>query len=187
MRHLLNHMLTRLRSERGAAMVEFAIVLPVVLALVLGIVDFGKAFNYDNDLTELSATAARTAAVNSNAGTGAVTGDCAGSSFENYICDRASSPKLKSLIANYAGTGNVGPSGARGVCVAFPAGPTGTHGQVGDPVQVKISVTYRFLKFPVLNAALADKRLVSHATMRIERKATNPPFSATDLARTSCP
>ena len=33
-----------LRSERGAAAVELALVLPVLLILVLGIVEFGRAF-----------------------------------------------------------------------------------------------------------------------------------------------
>lgn len=34
----------RARGERGAAMVEFALVLPMLLILVFGIVDFGRAF-----------------------------------------------------------------------------------------------------------------------------------------------
>ncbi len=33
------------RGERGAAAVEFALVLPLLVALVLGIVDFGRAYN----------------------------------------------------------------------------------------------------------------------------------------------
>ena len=33
------------RDDRGAVMVEFAIVLPVLLLLLLGIVEFGRAYN----------------------------------------------------------------------------------------------------------------------------------------------
>ncbi len=32
-------------GERGAAMVEMAIVLPVLLLLVFGIIDFGRLYN----------------------------------------------------------------------------------------------------------------------------------------------
>ena len=33
------------RDDRGAAMVEFAIVLPVLLLILLGIIEFGRAYN----------------------------------------------------------------------------------------------------------------------------------------------
>jgi Flp pilus assembly protein TadG len=35
----------RIRDERGQATVEFALILPVLLLLVLGIIEFGKAWN----------------------------------------------------------------------------------------------------------------------------------------------
>jgi Flp pilus assembly protein TadG len=35
----------RSRDDRGAAMVEFAIVLPLLLVLVMGIIEFGRAYN----------------------------------------------------------------------------------------------------------------------------------------------
>jgi Flp pilus assembly protein TadG len=35
----------RLRDERGQATVEFALILPVLLLLVLGILEFGRAWN----------------------------------------------------------------------------------------------------------------------------------------------
>ena len=39
------------RGERGAAMVEMAIVLPVLLLLVFGIIDFGRLYNTQVTLT----------------------------------------------------------------------------------------------------------------------------------------
>ena len=37
----MNSLTRRVRSERGAELIEFALVLPVLLMIVLGIADFG--------------------------------------------------------------------------------------------------------------------------------------------------
>jgi Flp pilus assembly protein TadG len=50
---------TRRGDSRGAAAVEFAIVLPVVLLLVCGIVDFGRALNRQIVLTNAAREGAR--------------------------------------------------------------------------------------------------------------------------------
>jgi Flp pilus assembly protein TadG len=51
------------RSERGAAMVEFAIVLPVLVLLVGGIIDLGRLLYTYNNLTSAVREGARLAAV----------------------------------------------------------------------------------------------------------------------------
>src|SRR6478609_11994972 len=38
-------------SERGAALVEFAIILPILLTLVFGIIEFGRAYEVKVQLT----------------------------------------------------------------------------------------------------------------------------------------
>jgi hypothetical protein len=55
----------RFVSERGVALIEFALVLPFLLLIVFGMVDLGKAVSYWNDETHLANQAARYAAVNS--------------------------------------------------------------------------------------------------------------------------
>src|SRR5213592_3080182 len=60
-------------DERGVALVEFALVLPLLLLVVLGIVDFGKAFGYKNQETHLANEAARYAVVNGCTACGAQT------------------------------------------------------------------------------------------------------------------
>jgi len=51
------------RSEEGAALVEFAIVLPVLLLLVFGIIDFGRALSAQNSIVAAVNDGARLAAV----------------------------------------------------------------------------------------------------------------------------
>jgi Flp pilus assembly protein TadG len=49
------------RSDRAAALVEFAIVLPILLLLVFGIIDFGRALYTANNLTAAVREGARLA------------------------------------------------------------------------------------------------------------------------------
>lgn len=51
------------RDERGAAMVEFAIVLPVLILLVLAVIDFGRLLFLYNNLANAVREGARFAAV----------------------------------------------------------------------------------------------------------------------------
>ncbi|BCT77114.1 hypothetical protein SCMU_29560 [Sinomonas cyclohexanicum] len=51
------------RRERGAAAVEFALVVPLLLALVLGIVEFGHIYNAQIMISNAAREAARTMAV----------------------------------------------------------------------------------------------------------------------------
>lgn len=57
--------------ERGAAAVEFALVLPLLLTLVLGIIEFGHLYNAQIVITNAAREAARTMAVTNNSSTAA--------------------------------------------------------------------------------------------------------------------
>src|SRR5215472_17429833 len=50
-------------GDRGAAAVEFALVLPLLLLLVCGIIDFRRAINAQITLTQAARTGARLAAL----------------------------------------------------------------------------------------------------------------------------
>jgi Flp pilus assembly protein TadG len=56
----------RSKGERGASLVEFALVLPVLAVLIFGIIDFGFAFNSYIELRSGSREGARMAAVNNH-------------------------------------------------------------------------------------------------------------------------
>lgn len=51
------------KREEGAAAVEFALVVPVLLALLLGIIEFGFFFNQQVSATQVAREAARAVAV----------------------------------------------------------------------------------------------------------------------------
>lgn len=53
-------------SERGAAAVEFAILLPLLLVLVLGTIEFGRAYNTQITLTNAARDGARVMAISGN-------------------------------------------------------------------------------------------------------------------------
>lgn len=59
----LTRLLKRWRSEEGAAVVEFALVLPILMILVFGIIDFARAFYTISTLVSAVREGARYAAV----------------------------------------------------------------------------------------------------------------------------
>ena len=59
---------SRIRSERGAELIEFALTLPLLLLLVLGIIEFGFLFQEYEVVTNASREGARLAAFIPSAG-----------------------------------------------------------------------------------------------------------------------
>lgn len=62
-----------LAAQSGQSIVEFVLVLPFLLVLLFGIVDFGMAVNSQSDLNQVAANTARRLAVNANSGLNPVT------------------------------------------------------------------------------------------------------------------
>lgn len=56
--------LTGRRSERGAAAVEFALVMPILFMLIFGIIDFGYAINRSSMINNAARDAAREGSLN---------------------------------------------------------------------------------------------------------------------------
>jgi Flp pilus assembly protein TadG len=63
MTHNAHNARARRRNERGAAAVEFAIVLPILIVLVFGIVEFSIAYNREQGLHAAAREGARVAAL----------------------------------------------------------------------------------------------------------------------------
>src|ERR671925_137612 len=115
------------RDQAGAALVEFALVLPILILLLFGMLDFGKAFNYWIDGTHLANKAARWAAVNKNPGAGQ------GKSLQQYVADQADTAELRSGIQV-------------SICLKDGDGD-GITGEVGDPVRVVVTYDHNWMSF----------------------------------------
>jgi Flp pilus assembly protein TadG len=134
-------------DDRGQAMVEFALVLPLLLLLIFGIFDFGRAINYWIDATHMANEAARYAAVG-NTPTGC-------SSIASCVKAQADSPELKN------GGTNAVPNAVR-VCVTQPTPSTA----VGSRITATATFTYNWL--PFLGLAATQTTVQASDTMRLE-------------------
>ena len=153
-RFFLPHRRSPHSKEAGVALVEFALVLPVLLILLLGMLDFGKAFNYWIDETHLANEAARWAVVNKNPGGGAV-------SLQEYVRQQADTPELRN--------GGASVSSPLQICISFPTDASdGTAGEVGDPVHVTASADYTWLSFIAARLGIAQTTITGSSTMRLE-------------------
>jgi Flp pilus assembly protein TadG len=136
------------RDDRGTAVVEFALVSIPLFLLVLGIVDFGRALNYNNNLTQLAGQGARAAAVDRNPdGTGHPTA----TSIQSQLATKyTSSPELRA-----AGNHII-------VCI------TTVPSKVGDPVTIQTTYTFHFVPFIGNAAGTLTLKLKASSTQRAE-------------------
>jgi Flp pilus assembly protein TadG len=151
-------------DESGVALVEFALVLPLVLVLLLGMIDVGKAVNYWNDETHLANEAARYAAVDSSPIKDA-SGNPVAKSLNAGILNQADTTELKN-----GGTSSL-PNGET-ICIWFPNKHTpvvaGDYA-AGQPVQVVVTAQYHWLGYLVGKGLLPTSTLKATSTMRLEQ------------------
>jgi Flp pilus assembly protein TadG len=143
-RNTLRRPLAHRRGERGVAMVEMAIVLPVFVFILFAVIELGRGVNYWIDETHLANEGARWLVVNKDLGCGGT--NC----LQTYLPAQADAADLQSAMS---------------VSWTFPNGTC----NVGDPATV--TVTYLKNWLPFLN--LAPTHITGSATMRIEAKPTN--------------
>jgi hypothetical protein len=138
------------KEQGGQALVETAIAVPLLLLIVLGIIDFGRAYNYANDLTHLANEAARYGTVNACIPDGS--GGC--TALETAVKNDAETGELRNGGGSIAGTG---------VTIKFclPG---------GQRIKAEASATYKFL--PVLNFS---KKITTSSTMYLEQPSPPTP------------
>jgi len=144
-------------EESGVALVEFALVAPLLLVLLFGMLDFGRAFNYWIDTTHLANEGARWAVVNSV--------PSPSGTMQTYLRSRANTEELR------AG-GTTAVPDALVVCITYlnkdgSVNPGAVA--VGDPVRVTTSVTYHWIPFLGDHlGGLTSTKVASTSTMRLE-------------------
>ena len=150
-------------DERGAALVEFALVVPILLVLLMAMLDFGKAFNYWIDETQLASAGARWAVVNASPG------QCPDlstpSTLAAYIQCQADTKELRN-----GGTSSV--ANPAKVCISFPPVSGHSNPLVGDPVRVTVSVSYKWLPIIGQRISAVATTIRGESTMRLEAPPT---------------
>jgi hypothetical protein len=138
--------------ESGQGAVEFALLLPVFIILVAGIIKFGIAINFWLDMQRIANQGARWAAVNGYPGCPAGSSSCS-QTLQQY------------LDAQKLANGEVIVT-----CVSFPSGTS----NIGDPVKVSMSRRLGLgIPFVPLGVTISGS-----ATMRVEQAINNPGISA---------
>jgi len=157
-------------------MVEMALVLPILLFLVLGIVDFGRAINYWNDANQLAADAARFAAVDKNPGEDTATN--LDDDFRQWVRYQADTGELRDgTVADPANPGEFKPSesttGPLRVCVGKPGAEDQTPAEgdlvVGKPVSVVVETAYNLIPFLGAKTQIGQVKIRGTAVMRLEQ------------------
>jgi Flp pilus assembly protein TadG len=126
---LIERRANRLRCEKGQALVEFALVLPMIIVVLFGVVLFGLALNDWIDETQLASSAARWAAVNNEHGLG---GEINQPSFVKWVKEQGDNENVKNATVTMCS-------------------PTST---VGDYVEVKLTYNYKWFEVAGLFAKL---------------------------------
>jgi hypothetical protein len=130
-------------------MVELALVLPILLLLVIGIMDVGKAFRYWLDETHLANQGARWVAVNRQ-----LSPDLAG-----YLRSQAVNAELRSKSC---------------ITLSFTdMNGNGVANDVGDAVTVQMRIRFPWMGF-VERIGLSRPMVRASATMRLEARPFNP-------------
>src|SRR6266705_2605869 len=156
----------RLRDQRGTALVELALVMPILLVLLLGMLDFGKAFNEWMNQTHLASEGARLAAVNycpnpSSDGSGNLTCDwssigCGDANANVCLAQYIDSQTRGELRNGRLANGHAPAQNKSQVCISYPNGSTTI---VGDPVKVTLEVHYQWLNYVTKRLSVADTPL----------------------------
>jgi Flp pilus assembly protein TadG len=139
--------------ERGVAMVEFALILPVFLIIVAGLLAFGRIFFYWLEANHQANEAVRWAVVDRNP---------YAVPLQQHIHDEGTTEFANNVA----------------VCIDFPEGDTLSTVAVGDAVRVRVQMPFDVI--PLLGIGTVTIR--GSATQRLERIANTTDPTAFDPA-----
>lgn len=155
----------RRRCQRGAEMVEFAILGLLLFTLILGLIDFGWAFSQNLSVKHAAREGARLASVNAETDAGTQAANCT-----------ALITLIKNRVSSELSTSNPGFN------VSFSV--TGGSGTIGDTG--KVTVTYPLSSLSGFTKALIGGTMTSTVQFRFEQDATSEPGGGW-LSSGTCP
>lgn len=144
-----------LRTERGASLVEFTLILPLLLLLVFGIIEFGLLMYNKAMLTNASREGARAGIVYN---------------YDNVndTIDRLSQTEILQIVNDYCQNYLVTFDSSPNLTVSTTPGTTETVPS-GDYITVDVSYRYDFLLVPAFVTGLGGGlNLLASTTMRAE-------------------
>jgi Flp pilus assembly protein TadG len=131
------------RDQRGASVVEFAIILPLIVWLIFGIMEIGFVLYDKNMITQASREGARAGVV--------------------FRVPAVTDDEIIEVVNNYLGTSLITFGEPQTATVTV----TRNGLSAGDPLKVTVSYTYTALVFSI--ASMGKKfNMVAETTMRIE-------------------
>ncbi len=146
--------------ESGQALVEFALIIPLFLMIVIGVIQFALVLNFWLDMQRIANQGARWAVVNEYPG-----------------CPRTGPPTpCSETLQEYLANQRLAEGEDLDVCITFPSAGAKTS---GNPVKVEISQPFNFLSIvtffdhgdPPEDRGLSID-IHADATMRLEQNAT---------------
>jgi len=161
-----------LRSERGTAVVEFALIAPFLFILVFAVIEFGRVLNAYNQITQLAGQGARAAAVNRNPD-----GTAVANASDSIVACRNQTYSIQCQLSNgYAK--NDGLTGVNACILSDATNPFPT--QTGQPVTVKVSYQYNFV------TGFFGLAHITLSSTQTERAEGTPSYTAGDQNGVAC-
>jgi len=142
----------RIRDARGQSAVEFAVILPLVVAVILALADFGRALFMYLEAEHAAGDGARLAAVNFQPGSG---------NLATYLQNNLTFGELKN------GATGAGAQGPAKVCISYP----NNDNTRGAPVRVVVATSFNWIPGGVIPGNI---KIAGGATMRLEQDSAVP-------------
>jgi Flp pilus assembly protein TadG len=120
-------------GEQGQALVEFALILPVILLVMVGMLEFARAWNLHQVMTDAAREGARRAAIQDVAQGHPQTQDSVYAAMWAYVGQAGYDPQYARMGIDLHGPGGTG---------------SGVWKNTGDFVTVNLSLPYRFAILP---------------------------------------
>lgn len=160
----------RAKEERGQSLVEFALILPILVLFILGIIDFGFIFFNYLTVEEASRDAVRYAVLPNSSYNGVLTTVSTDTSKKAVSCDNTTCPAPTSSTAVVTVSWTDPSTGTQTVTPAAASGDTSHPADWTSPNLITVKVQEIVPVFDPIMAAIVGQnvKVTATTTMRSE-------------------